>query len=73
MVLYFTTEDGITYSVYVSLDWLEDYITKEDLGDVGEFLDSYTSQDVEKILIALDEDNEPYTIQEEHFFSGFMD
>ena len=71
MILYFSTEYDVKYSVFLSLDWLEDYIANAGLGDIEDFLENYNSKDVEKIINALDENNEPYTIQLEHQFSGF--
>lgn len=72
-VLYFEDEDGKNYSVCLKLDWLEDYVGKSELGAIGDFLESYNSKEVEKIIDALDCDNQPYTIQEEHQFSGFAE
>ena len=72
MVLYFEVEDGVMYSVYVDLDWLEEYATKLGFG-VGYFLETYTDEDVNCIINAMDCAGEPYTIQEEHSFSGFTE
>lgn len=72
MLLYFSDENGFMYSVFLDLDWLEKYATK--LGfRVGYFLQTYIDDDVNAIINALDTDGEPYTIQEEHQFSGFAD
>lgn len=75
-LLYFEieNENGIEhYSVFLSLDWLENYVEKSGLGDIGDFLKNYTSKEVLEIIDALDKDGEQYTIQEEHQFSGFAD
>lgn len=72
MLLYFSDENGSMYSVFLDLDWLEEYTTK--LGfRLGYFLETYTNEDVDDIISAMDGDGEPYTIQEEHQFSGFAD
>lgn len=76
MILYFEIEReyGIQqYSLLCDLDWLEEYTEKEGFGDLGTFLKEYNSEDVNKIVNALDCDNQPYTIQEEHSFFGSMD
>lgn len=73
MVLYFSTEDGMQYSLFCNFDWLEDYVKKSGVDDIGDFLENYTSKDVMEIMNALDLDNQPYTVQEEHQFSGFAD
>ena len=77
-VLYFeddscnTTCNTTYYSVCLDLDWLEGYLLKAGI-DVDDFLVSYDSKDVIKVVNAMDEENIPYTIQEEHQFSGFFE
>ncbi len=71
-VLYFEDEDGKNYSVCLNLEWLEDYVEKAGI-DVGDFLNNYDSEDVLEVVYAMDEEGIPYTIQEEHQFSGFTD
>lgn len=71
-VLYFEDEEGKNYSVCLDLDWLEDHVLKSWI-DVDSFLNNYTSKDVFEIVDAMDAENIPYTIREEHHFSGFAD
>lgn len=68
-------ENGITnhYSVFLNLDWLDEYLEKNGYGDIGKFLKEYNSEDVQEIISELDYEGEPYTIQEEHQFSVFAD
>ena len=72
MVLYFSNENGSMYSVFLDIDWLEEY-TKRLGFCVGYFLETYTDEDVNAVIDAMNCDGEPYTIQEEHQFSGFAD
>lgn len=60
------------YSVCLDLDWLENHIAKSWI-DMDSFLKNYNSSDVFEIVDAMDAEGVPYTIQEEHQFSGFAE
>lgn len=62
----FTT---IQYSLDIKLCWLKRYISSEtDFDGLEDFLDSYTSDDIEEIIEALDGEGESYVLREEDRF-----
>lgn len=75
-LLYFNVDndDNTTtqYSVFLDLEWLDEYALNTRFGDAENFLRHYNSDDVLDVINALDAEGEPYTIQEEHYFSAFM-